>query len=137
MGTTISLPFSFNVSGAVNTTASYQRQWADRVLGVLFTLPGERVMRPSFGSQAKAAVYEPEGVVGEFVTRTVTAAFGQFLPELSLSGVKVTTENGGLDDQVFVVSVDYELPNKQKDSVTAKIGTFSRSGELLQEIDNG
>jgi hypothetical protein len=56
---------------------------------------------------------------------------------LSLSGVKVTTENGGLDDQVFVVSVDYELPNKQKDSVTAKIGTFSRSGELLQEIDNG
>lgn len=137
MSTTISLPFAFNTSGAVNTTASYKRQWADRVLGVLFTLPGERVMRPSFGSQARGAVFEPEGVVVDYITRTVSAAFGQFLPDLSLSSVKVTAESRDLGDQILVVSVDYELPNKQTDSVTTKIGTFSRSGELLEEIDNG
>ena len=137
MATTISLPFSFNVAGSVNTTASYQRQWADRVLGVLFTTPGERVMEPNFGSLTKSAVFEPEGVVVEFLTRTVGAAFGQFLPELTLLDVSVTKESSELDYEALVVSVNYRLPNREEASVTAKVGTFSRSGELLQEIDNG
>lgn len=137
MATTISLPFSFNVSGSVNTTSLYQRQWADRVLGVVFTLPGERVMRPSFGSQAKASVFEPEGSVVDFVTRTISSAFGQFLPSLTLLNVSVSRDQEELGNEALIVSVDYELPNREEASVTAKIGTFSRSGELIQEIDNG
>jgi phage baseplate assembly protein W len=137
MGTTLSLPFSFNIAGSVNTTVSPQRQWADRVLGVIFTTPGERVMQPFFGSDTKGAVFEPEGAVVEYIKRTVTSSFGQFLPELTLRNVFVTKEESELDYEALVVSVDYELPNKEQASVTAKIGTFSRTGELIQEIANG
>jgi phage baseplate assembly protein W len=137
MGTMISLPFSFNISGSVNTTTLIQRQWADRVLSVIFTTPGERVMEPFFGSFTKGAVFEPEGAVVEYIKRTVTSSFGDFLPELTLLNVFVTKEESELDYEALVVSVDYELPNREKASVTAKIGTFSRTGELIQEIDNG
>jgi phage baseplate assembly protein W len=136
MAVTISLPFSFNSSGAINTTASPQRQWADRVLGALFTMPGERVMNPSFGSLAKSSVFEPEGVVAEYITRTVSAAFGQYLSELTLLDVSVTKEDE-LGNEYLIVSVNYELPNREEESITTKIGTFSRTGELIQEIDNG
>lgn len=137
MAVTISLPFSFNASGAVNTTASYQRQWADRVLGVIFTLPGERIMKPAFGSLAKSAVFEPEGVVADYISRTVSAAFGKYLPELTLLNISVTKEEEELGYEALIVSVDYELPNREEANVVAKVGTFSRTGELLQEIDNG
>ena len=137
MAVTIALPFSFNSSGAVNATASIQRQWADRVLGVIFTMPEERVMRPSFGSLAKSAIFEPEGIVADYITRTVSGAFGQYLPELTLLDVSITKEGAELGDEYLLVSVNYELPNREEASVVAKVGTFSRTGELLQEIDNG
>lgn len=134
MGSVISLPFSFTNSGGVNTTNLVSKTFSDRVLGVIFTAPNERVMRPNYGSLAKSSLFEPEGVVAEYVDRAVTSAFNQYLPELSLLSVKVTKEGGELGDEGFVIYVDYMLPNKQTDSVTAKIGSFTRAGELIQEI---
>lgn len=134
MSSVISLPFSFTVSGGVNTTNLISKTWSDRVLGVIFTMPNERVMRPNYGSIVKASVFEPEGAVGEYVRRAVTSAFNQYLPELSLLSVKVVKEYGELGDEGFVIYVDYVLPNKQTDSVTAKTGSFTRAGEIIQEI---
>jgi len=134
MASVIALPFSFTTSGGVNSTNLVSKTWSDRVLGVIFTSPSERVMRPNFGSLAKSSVFEPEGSVGEYVRRAITSAFNQYLPELSLISVKVVKEYGELGDEGFVIYVDYVLPSKQKDSVTAKIGSFTRAGELIQEI---
>lgn len=134
MASSISLPFSFNIAGSVNSTTLESKAWSDKVLGVIFTMPADRVMRPTYGSYAMGAVFEPEETVVEYVTRTVTAAFSQYLPELSLRGVYITNENQGLGDEGVVISVDYELPNKQIDTITTKIGSFTRTGELIQEI---
>jgi phage baseplate assembly protein W len=132
MSSVISLPFSFSVSGGVNTTTLLSKTWSDRVIGVIFTEPSERSMRPNYGSLARGCVFEPEGVVGEFLNRAITSAFNQYLPELSLLSIKVTKEEAELGDEGFVIYVDYMLPNKQTDSLTAKIGTFTRAGELIQ-----
>jgi phage baseplate assembly protein W len=134
MGSVISLPFSFNISGSVNTTAEEGKIWSDRVMGVIFTKPLDRVMRPSFGSLASTAVFETEGSLTQYVTRAVTAAFSEFLPELELINISITKESGELGTEGFVISVDYELPNKQQETVAAKIGEFTRSGDLIQEI---
>lgn len=134
MTSAISLPFTFNIAGSVNSTALPSKAWSDRVLGAIFTMPMDRVMRPTYGSYAMGAVFEPEGTVVEYVTRTVNAAFAQYLPELTLQGVYITTENEGLGDEGVVISVDYEMPNKQVDTITTKIGSFTRTGDLIQEI---
>lgn len=135
MGTAISLPFSFNSAGAINTNNLESKQWADRVLGVLFTRFGERPMRPNFGSLASESVFEPEGSVVEFVTEAITSAFGEFLPELKLGAIQISNEEGrGLNELVLTVSVEYTLPNKQVETVTTKIGSFTRAGELIEEI---
>lgn len=134
MTNSISLPFSFNIAGSVNTTTLDSKAWSDRVLGVVFTMPMDRVMRPTFGTYAMGAVFEPQDSVVEFINRTVAAGFAQHLPELTLKGVYVTNENEGLGDEGIIISVDYELPNNQVDTITTKIGTFTRTGELIQEI---
>ena len=136
MGVSISLPFSFNTAGAISTNNLESKQWADRVLGVLFTRFNERVMRPNFGSLTPNAVFEPEGSVYEFVRQAVTSAFGEFLPELELRQILITDEEGlGLNELVLTVSVEYKLPNKQVDSIATKVGSFTRAGELIQEVE--
>jgi phage baseplate assembly protein W len=134
MGSVISLPFSFNISGSVNTTAEEGKTWSDRVMGVIFTKPLDRVMRPTFGSLATNAVFETEGAVTEYVSRAITAAFADYLPELDLLNISVTKDSGELGTEGIIISVDYRLPNKQQETVAAKIGEFTRSGELIQEI---
>ena len=57
MGSVISLPFSFNISGSVNTTAEEGKIWSDRVMGVIFTKPLDRFMSPYFVSLASTAVF--------------------------------------------------------------------------------
>lgn len=135
MGVSISLPFLFNGSGAINTNTLEAKQWADKVLSVVFTRFGERVMRPNFGSLTGESVFEPEGSIVDFVTQAVTSAFGEFLPELKLTKVEVSNESkDNLNELVLTVSVEYRLPNKQIDTVTTKIGSFTRAGELIEEI---
>jgi phage baseplate assembly protein W len=136
MGTAISLPFSFNAAGAISVSSLESKQWADRVLAVIFTRFGERMMRPNFGSLTSESIFEPEGEVVDFVQRAVTSAFGEFLPELKLLNVSITDEDGiGLNELVLTVSVEYRLPNKQVDTVTTKVGSFTRAGELIEEIE--
>lgn len=136
MGVAISLPFSFNTAGAVSTSNVESKQWADRVLGVIFTRFNERVMRPNFGSLTPNAVFEPEGSVYEFVRQAVTSAFGEFLPELELREILITDEEGlGLNELVLTVSVEYKLPNKLVETITTKVGSFTRAGELIEEIE--
>lgn len=136
MGVAISLPFVFNSSGAINTNNLDSKQWADKVLSVVFTRFGERVMRPNFGSLTGEAVFEPEGSVVDFVNQAVTSAFGEFLPELKLTKVEITDgDTSGLNELVLTISVEYRLPNKQVDTITTKIGSFTRAGELIEEIE--
>jgi hypothetical protein len=134
MGTTISLPFSFTISGSVGTTNLTSQQWHDRVLGVLFTAPDSRVMRPTYGTVAAGALFEPESVVTEYVSKAIGAAFNQYLQELSLTRISVTKESTSLGVDALNISVEYELPNKQVDSLVVKAGTFTRSGDLIQEL---
>lgn len=134
MGTTISLPFSFTVAGSVGTTNLASQQWHDRVLGVLFTAPDSRVMRPTYGTVAAGALFEPESVVTEYVSKAIGAAFNQYLQELSLTRISVTKESTSLGVDALNISVEYELPNKQVDSLVVKAGTFTRSGDLIQEL---
>jgi phage baseplate assembly protein W len=134
MASSISLPFKFNSSGGVDSTGVSQKIWSDLVLGVLFTMPTNRVMRPTYGSDVLSAVWEPQDSVVELVTRAVSSAFSRYLPALTFIGVTVSEEDAGLGDEGLIISVDYQLPNKQIDSVTTKIGTFTRAGELIQEI---
>jgi len=136
----LNYPFSFgtNTSGTYITTLSstsdLRKIWQDRVLLVLGTRPGERVMRPDFGSNLYSVVFEPESTAGQIAKDSITQAFTDWLPALDLREINPTFDklNG-----VLTVSIVYGLPNGEVDSVTINTGIFNRSGDLLQEINNG
>jgi len=131
---TMNVPFSFNSNGQVNSTSDPRVIWKNRVLMVLLTRFGERVMRPNFGSDIHDVLFEAESVAVDLATRTINIAFNTWLTALNL--IEITPEydatTGFLD-----ISLIYSLPSGETDSLTIKAAIFSRSGDLIQEITNG
>lgn len=101
----LDFPFHFDASGrsAQTGVAEHVR---DLVEQVLFTSPGERVMRPDFGSGLLALVFEPNSDTLSATTQMlVQASLQQHLSHLiALQGVTVEHEEG-----VLTVSVAYRL----------------------------
>ena len=98
----------FRVDGRGRTaTADGAAHLRDLIELVLFTSPGERVMRPDFGSGLGELVFEPGGPeLAGTVQFLVQGALGQWLGHLiAVESVEVRSVEGVLDVSVSYVSL--------------------------------
>jgi hypothetical protein len=135
----LNYPFAFGKSGdsayitGVSDTNDYRIIWQNRILLTLGTRPGERVMRPDFGSNLYSALYENESTAAEIAHDSIVQAFSKWLSDLEL---KTITPLFDANTGLMTVTIVYGLPNGEVDSVTINTGIFNRAGELIQEIKN-
>ena len=136
MAIQIALPFSFTASGAINVTNKESKTWSDRVITAIMTKVGERVMRPKYGSNIPATVFENETEAISIIERETPGIFSRWLPDLTLLSVAARLETNELADNTLSISVEYLLPNKQKGITTAKVrlGIFTQTGLLIEEV---
>jgi phage baseplate assembly protein W len=118
---TVNVDFPYHVDGRGRTAdSSAGDHLRDLIEQVLFTAPGERVMRPDFGSGLYGLVFEPGGP--ELVATTQHLVQGSLQQELghliAVESVVVTQDEG-----VFSVAVSYVALQTQ----TRTSATFTRS----------
>ncbi|MFI7132190.1 GPW/gp25 family protein [Nonomuraea sp. NPDC050153] len=105
MSTHLDFPFHVDAHGrsAATTDEDHVR---DMVEQLLFTIPGERVNRPDFGTGVLRLVFAPNSPeLAGAVEYTLQAALQQWLPDdLRIERVDVRAEEGAL-----LVSVAYVL----------------------------
>lgn len=104
----VDYPYHFDQLGRTATTGrdDYIR---DLIEQVLFTAPGERVMRPDFGSGVLALVFEPNSITLAATTQAlVHGALQQHLGDLiAVQAVEVTGIEGALQVEVrYTVLLD-------------------------------
>ena len=109
----IDYPFHFDGRGHT-AGASGTKHIRDLIEQVLFTSPGERVNRPTFGSGLLQLVFAPNGdMLASAVQLTVQGALQQWLGDLILvEGVQVTSE-----DSTLMVKVQYKVKSSQQSVV--------------------
>jgi phage baseplate assembly protein W len=103
MNTNINFPFQFDSFGRT-ARAEEEEHIRDMIKQVLFTTPGERVNRPTFGSGLMQLVFAPNSE--ELATSTrfmVQGALQQWLGDL-IQVEEVTVEN---NDNTLNVTVNY------------------------------
>src|SRR5215470_19211521 len=98
-----SIDFPYHVDGRGRTaTTGPDDHLGDLIEQVLFTAPGERVMRPEFGSGLLALVFEPGGP--ELVAATQHLVQGALQQELghliAVESLDVSQDEGTLTVQV-------------------------------------
>jgi uncharacterized protein len=104
----LDFPFHFDDRGRTAAT-SRDDHIRDLIEQVLFTSPGERVMRPDFGSGLLALVFEPNSTAIAATTQMlVQGALQQHLSHLiAVEGVEVRNDDGALRVDVrYVVLLD-------------------------------
>jgi phage baseplate assembly protein W len=108
----LALPYGFDGTGHTAQAASPAAHIADMIEQILFTAPGERVNRPTFGSGTAQLVFEPASAVLAAATQqAIQAGLQQWLSDLiRVQSVTVTT-----DDSTLQVTVTYTvLPAQQQ-----------------------
>jgi phage baseplate assembly protein W len=118
--TQVAFPYHFDARGRTAETPLAQHI-EDLIEQILFTQPGERVNRPTFGSGMAQAVFAPNSQELAAATQfLVQGALQQYLSDLiEVSAVQVTAE-----DEVLQVTIQYVVRRTQQQQVAQ----FTRSG---------
>lgn len=133
MQSAIALPFSFDSAGLVNHTADEKKIWQDRVVMVIMTKTGERVMRPSFGSEVPGVVFENIDEAMNVIRQAIDLAFSRWLSSLNLLDVEFSVDEV---DGHLVAEVFYKYgPTNQIEGVKLKTAVLTRAGDTIVESE--
>jgi len=115
----IDYPFHFDGSGRT-AFAGDDDHIRDLIEQVLFTSPGERVNRPTFGSGLLKLVFEPNSEALAGVTQlNVQSAIQQWLGDL----IQLEAVNVASKDSTLTVTVQYTVRRTQE----RQVAQFQRS----------
>lgn len=128
---TISLPFTVDPYGAVGSTTSQTKIWADRVRSVIGTSLRERVMRPDFGTVIPFAMFETMDDAGTEIRAEIDKAFNEQLPLLSLEKVELSIDESS---STISATITYDLPNNETVSTTIGLIGLKGNNPALEEL---
>ncbi len=117
----LDLPYQIDGSGRTATTTDRARRVRNLLEAVLFTAPGERVMRPNFGSGVPEMLFDSNSdalaTAADFLIRS---AVQRYLSDvLVLAALDVSRNEGELH-----ITVTYSLVGEEDQQTE----TFSRGG---------
>ena len=104
----ISFPFTLDPFGKTTSTTLQEKIYQDRVLTLLSTAIGERPMRPTYGTNMGAAMFENQGKVDAAINQAIRSAIATWIPELTVEKVNVI---GFLEDGQVSVELNITLPD--------------------------
>jgi phage baseplate assembly protein W len=111
----IKFPYRFDSSGqtATSNINDHIRELIDQLI---FTMPGERVNRPTFGSNLHQLVFEPNSSELAATTQfTVQAALQQWLGEI----IEVNEVRVQHRDSSLIVTIVYTI-RRNRDKITSE-----------------
>jgi phage baseplate assembly protein W len=118
----VTFPYQFDKRGRTATRDDYDQHIRDLIEQVLFTAPGERVNRPTFGSGLIQLVFEPNSnALAAATQQLVQGALQQWLGDL-IQVEAVEVEN---DDASLTVTVSYTVRLTQQ----KQIAEFTKEGQ--------
>jgi phage baseplate assembly protein W len=112
----VAFPYGFDGTGHTAQAADLATHIADMIEQILFTAPGERVNRPTFGSGTAQLVFEPNSdVLAAVQQQAVQAGLQQWLADvIRVQAVTVTAQEATLTVTVaYTVIASQQLLTRQ------------------------
>jgi len=135
MSKDISLPFSFNADGGVNSTEDSKKIIQDRVALVVMTQVSERLMRPKYGTNVRKSSFENTLAAVSLIKQEISVGFNNWLPYLTLLSVDPVIDpvDGNLN-----VSMTYKYGSTANpETIVVKTDIISQSGDVTSEVPYG
>lgn len=126
----ITLPFNFDASGGIAVTSDSKKIWQDRVVLVVMSYLGERVMKPEYGTNTRAFAFENMNDVPFLIKNEVQAGFARWLPNLGLDDVGAYIDPV---DSILNITISYSYGTNQSDSVIIRTANLTSTGDIISE----
>lgn len=124
----IYVPFQIATGGSVASSAGLVQIAAQALLGVILTSPGERVMRPTYGTEVDNYVFSINSPQAQAaLISDIKSVVGSLLPNISISSFQVSNPTGS---SVLLNIVYQVLPGQTV--YTAQIST----GPILENVSS-
>ena len=127
-------PFKFNGAGSIEHTYDQRKIWKDRIILIILTSLGERVMLPNYGTLVPKSVFENEQAALEMCRTTIAEAFSKWFPTLMFNDLTGTLDNNTAN---FDLEIYYADVTGVQDSVRIRTATFTRFGDIINEVTGG
>jgi phage baseplate assembly protein W len=128
--TALAFPFSIDDYGNVVYTTDQSEIWAGRVKSVVGTVLGERVMRPTYGTDMKRVFFNTRDAAEDTIRKEISRVFTSYLPLLSLGDIAI-------DFSEFLgkaeVLITYTLPNLIEVQTSVGIVTIDGTRPAYEE----
>jgi phage baseplate assembly protein W len=122
----LAFPYSFDGTGNTARAADPAAHIAGMIEQILFTAPGERVNRPTFGSGTAQLVFEPNSdVLAAIQQQAIQSGLQQWLSDL----IRVQSVTVTADEATLAVTVAYlVIASQQQLTEQFVYGTAGRAG---------
>jgi phage baseplate assembly protein W len=118
----LQIPFSLDGNGNIVVTSDQATIWSNRVRSAVGTALGERVMRPTYGTDIPGLLFDTVSSMEEGITNEVGRVFSASLPLLTLNAVDIVHDER---DNTVTAEINYSLPNNK--DVTTIVGNITVS----------
>lgn len=124
----IDQPFAIDVTGAVGKTSD-PLEWAEsHIVALLMTSPGERVMRPTYGTGLRQFVFENgDPLAIEQVRASIKSALSQLEPIITVHAVTAQQSNS----PTTVGEIDFGITYSLTGSSTPHTTTITTAGNVV------
>ena len=110
----LKIPFQKGHAGGVSEFDDVNRHIKDKMIQILFTIPGERVNLPEFGCGIRDLVFEGNNeILVSAVTYTISRSLNRWMgEEVGIEEVKVFSEEEVLYIQISYRRLDNRIPGR-------------------------
>ncbi|CAB5219638.1 hypothetical protein UFOVP221_106 [uncultured Caudovirales phage] len=126
-----SLPFSIDSLGNVAKTTSQAKIWQDRVLSVIGTVKGQRILRSAYGTNMSLTAWDTVSAMTSAVEQEVIASFENEFSTLRLEEVRVEFREA---DNSLSIEVNYTLPDLTSTTTRVAIAYTDKTA-LIKEVN--
>jgi phage baseplate assembly protein W len=127
----IDLPFHFDGQGQVAFSENRPEQIANRLVGLIGTIPTERAMRSSYGTNASSTLFNHTLNLGNDITASIRGAISQWEPSITVK--TVTAVEDFATPSAVNIKVDFSL--REGGTVKSYSATITTGGEVREVVE--
>lgn len=132
----IDLPFRVDNEGRIATTTDPRRQLRNRIVGIIGTELGSRVMRPEYGTPLQSALFEADDeMTASIIANDIRKAIIENEPGAEIQ--EVFFDQSGGSDGIVSLNVTYVAVNTVDTLVVPVNTALLRRGGTVEEERSG
>lgn len=127
----IDLPFHIDGQGRIAFSENKAEQIANRLLGLIGTLPTERVMRSRYGTNAGSALFGHTQTLINDISTSIRSAISRWEPTVTVGNIKAEQDLSNTSQ----VNVLVEFSIKESGVTRKYVATINTGGEVREVLE--